>query len=43
MEWFLKGALLLRAAAIRLFLPPRPEFLAVRRTPVSAAAKGKFV
>eukprot|EP00752_Nemacystus_decipiens_P017543 g15722.t1 len=39
LEWFMKGCLLLRAAVIRLFLPPRPDFLAARRTPVSAAAK----
>lgn len=29
----MKGSLYLRALLIRLFLPPRPEFLINRRTP----------
>lgn len=30
---FVHGALWMRAMAIRFLVPPRPEFLAVRRTP----------
>lgn len=40
LQWFMKGSLLMRAWFIRFLLPPRPDFMAVRRTPLSGVAEG---
>ncbi|CAM9566580.1 unnamed protein product [Pylaiella littoralis] len=39
LQWFLKATFLLRAAVIRFLMPPRPDFLDVRRTSPSDDAK----
>lgn len=41
LQWFMKATLLLRAVAIRFFMPPRPDFLVARRTPASGHAEGE--
>ncbi|CBN79057.1 conserved unknown protein [Ectocarpus siliculosus] len=41
LQWFMKGSLWMRALFIRFLLPPRPDFMAVRRTPLSGVAEGE--